>query len=71
MMINEASSILEGESNEKGMAHLKMISVKLEEKLQLLKTFDESLLSLTGIEEVKEYIMEAEVVNNKILRVAK
>jgi len=43
-----------GKHNKKGVAHLKMqhlkmTSVRLEEKLQQLKTFDESLLSLTDM----------------------
>jgi len=43
-----------------------MISAKLEEKLRLLKSFDESLLALIEVEEVEDDIMEAEVVSDKI-----
>jgi len=65
-MINEANSMMEGERNERTVSRLKMISAKLEEKLTLLKTFDESLLALIDVEEVEDDIMEADVVSDKI-----
>jgi len=40
-LINEATPILEGENNEKVVNRLKTISLKLEEKLQLLQTFEQ------------------------------
>ena len=68
-LINEATPILEGESNEKVANHLKTISSKLEEKLQLLQTFDESLMALIDVKDIEEDIMESDLIADKIEQV--
>ena len=68
-LINEATPILEGESNEKVANRLRTISSKLEEKLQLLQTFDESLMSLIDVKEIEKDIMESDLITDKIEQV--
>ena len=68
-LINEATPILEGESNEKVANCLKTISSNLEEKLQLLQMFDESLMSLIDVKEIEEDIMESDLITDKFEQV--
>jgi len=62
-LINEATLILEGESNEKVVNRLKTISSKLEEKLQ---TFDKSLMGLIDVKNTEEDIMESDLITDNI-----
>ena len=65
-LINEATPILEGDSNEKVANHLKTISLKLKEKLQLLQRFDESLMALIDMKGTEE---DTDLINDKIEQV--
>ena len=65
-LINEAAPMMKGEHTDRIVTRLQTIDVQLEEKVTMLLTFDETLLSLIDIEEIKGDIMESELIKGKI-----
>ena len=51
-LINEAAPMMEGEHTDRIVTRPQTIDVQLEEKVTMLQTFNENLLSLIDVEEI-------------------
>jgi len=65
-LINEATPLFEGDRSEKSIIRLRIIDEQLTEKLKVLRTFDEEVLTLIDVKEIENDVLQAEDIADKV-----